>query len=196
MGLDGDKYHLIPIFIYGWVLSIVMSSSESKRSKDSTGTTDAAAAAGINVTHMYDAANDNFTRLVNESAKVQPQYAQAVSNLQQEYIDVVRTAVQRTTSIQKQLASSNSNFNNAIISDAAAPYVQDVVRQSTDFTNNLIRMADINNQLTINALNALRENVRNNSRIVEAIAEYNSNLATAWASSSSSFQQQFTPSRH
>ncbi|MGA7368180.1 MAG: hypothetical protein WBX01_03555 [Nitrososphaeraceae archaeon] len=171
-----------------------MSSSESKRSKDSTGTTDAAAAA-VNVTPIFDAANDNFTRLINESAKVQPQYAQAVSNLQQEYIDVVRTAVQRTTSIQKQLASSNSNFNNAIISDAAAPYVQDVARQSTDFTNNLIRMADINNQLTINALNALRENVKNNSRIVEAIAEYNSNLATAWASSSSSIQQQFTP-RH
>jgi len=196
MGLGGNKYHLIPIFIYGWVLSIIMSSSESKRSKDSTGTTDAAAAAAaVNVTPIFDAANDNFTRLINESAKVQPQYAQAVSNLQQEYIDVVRTAVQRTTSIQKQLASSNSNFNNAIISDAAAPYVQDVARQSTDFTNNLIRMADINNQLTINALNALRENVKNNSRIVEAIAEYNSNLATAWASSSSSIQQQFTP-RH
>jgi hypothetical protein len=57
-------------------------------------------------------------------------------------------------------------------------------------------MADINNQLTINALNALRENVKNNSRIVEAFDEYNSNLATAWASSSSSFQQQFTANRH
>jgi len=171
-----------------------MSSSESKRSKDSTGTTDAAAV--VNVTHIFDAANDNFTRLINESAKVQPQYAQAVSNLQQEYIDVVRTAVQRTTSIQKQLASSSSNSNNAIISDAAAPYVQDLVRQSSNFTNNLIRMADINNRLTINALNALRENVKNCSRTVEANAEYNSSLATAWASSSSTFQQQFTPSRH
>jgi len=166
------------------------STSESKRSKDSTGTTDAAA---VSVIPIFDAANDNFTRLINESAKVQPQYAQAVSNLQQEYIDVVRTAVQRTTSIQKQLAS---NSNNAIISDAAAPYVQDLVRQSSNFTNNLIRMADINNQLTINALNALRENVKNCSRTVEAIAEYNSSLATAWASSSSTFQQQFTPSRH
>src|SRR5918996_84219 len=143
MGLDGNKHHLIPRFIYRWVVSMVMSSSESKRSRESTGTTDAAAAA-VNVTHIFDAANDNFTRLINESAKVQPQYSQAVSNLQQEYIDVVRTAVQRTTSIQKQLASNNRNFNNAIISDAAAPYVQDVVRQSTDFTNNLIRMADIN----------------------------------------------------
>ncbi|HZD34130.1 MAG TPA: hypothetical protein VE130_02910 [Nitrososphaeraceae archaeon] len=173
-----------------------MSSSDSRRSKDSAGTTDVAAAAAVNVTHIFDTANDNFIRLINESAKVQAQYAQAVSNLQQECIDVVRIAVQRTTSIQKQLASSNSNFNNVIISDAAAPYVQDVVRQSSDFTNNLIRMADINNQLTINALHALRENVKNSSRTVEAIAEYNSNLATAWASSSSSFQQQFTPSRH
>jgi hypothetical protein len=170
-----------------------MSTPESKTAST---TKDAAAPIAVNISHIFDAANANFTRLVNESAKVQPLYAQAVSNLQQEYIDVVRTAVQRTTSIQKQLANSNSNFNNAIISDAAAPYLQDAVRQSNDFTNNLIRVADINNQLTINTLNAQRENVKNYSKMVEDIAAYNSNLANAWASSSSSFRQQFTPSRH
>ena len=51
-------------------------------------------------------------------------------------------------------------------------------------------MTDINNQLTINVLNALRENVKNYSRTVEATAEFNSNLAKAWASSYSSVQQQ------
>ena len=44
-------------------------------------------------------------------------------------------------------------------------------------------MADISNQLTISALNALRENVKNSSRTVEAITEFNSNLAKAWATS-------------
>ena len=40
----------------------------------------AATAAG-NVTHIVDAVNENFTKLVNEAGKVQPQYAQAISNL-------------------------------------------------------------------------------------------------------------------
>jgi hypothetical protein len=92
---------------------------------------------------------------------------------------------------------SNSNFNNFIVPEAAAPYLQGLARQSDDLTNNFIRIADINNQLTINALNVLRENVKNFSRTVEAAAEYNSNLAKSWASSyPSSFQlQQFTASK-
>jgi hypothetical protein len=195
MVVNGNNYHLIPMYICGCVLLIVMSTSENKTSKYSTSTTkDAAAPAAVNVTHIFDVANENFTKLVNEAAKVQPQYAQAISNLQQEYIEAVKNAIQTTTSVEKQFANSNpSNFNNVVVSDtAAAPYIEGFVKQSNDFTNNVIRIADINNQLTINALNALRENVKNSSRTVEATAEFNSNLAKAWTATYSSVQQQFT----
>lgn len=168
-------------------------SSENKKSKDSATTSTNAT---INVSQIVDAANENVTKLVNESSKVQPQYAQAISNLQQEYIDALRNAIQRTFSVQKQLVTSNSNFNNFVVPDAAAPYLQGLVKQSDELTNNFISVADINNQLTINALNVLRENVKNFSRTVEAAAEYNSNLARSWASSYLSFQpQQFIPGR-
>ena len=165
-------------------------SSESKKSRDSATTSTNAT---INVSQIVDAANENVTKLVNESSKVQPQYAQAISNLQQEYIDALRNAIQRTFSVQKQLVTSNSNFNNFVVPDAAAPYLQGLVKQSDELTNNFISVADINNQLTINALNVLRENVKNFSRTVEAAAEYNSNLARSLASSYLSFQpQQFS----
>jgi hypothetical protein len=168
-------------------------SSENKKSRDSATTSTNAT---INVSQIVDAANENVTKLVNESSKVQPQYAQAISNLQQEYIDALRNAIQRTFSVQKQLVTSNSNFNNFVVPDAAAPYLQGLVKQSDELTNNFISVADINNQLTINALNVLRENVKNFSRTVEAAAEYNSNLARSWASSYLSFQpQQFMPGR-
>jgi hypothetical protein len=168
-------------------------SSENKKSRDSATTSTNAT---INVSQIVDAANENVTKLVNESSKVQPQYAQAISNLQQEYIDALRNAIQRTFSVQKQLVTSNSNFNNFVVPDAAAPYLQGLVKQSDELTNNFISVADINNQLTINALNVLRENVKNFSRTIEAAAEYNSNLARSWASSYLSFQpQQFMPGR-
>jgi hypothetical protein len=167
-------------------------SSESKKSKDSTTSTNAT----INVSQIVDAANENVTKLVNESSKVQPQYAQAISNLQQEYIDALRNAIQRAFSVQRQLVSSNDNFNSFVVPEAAAPYVQGLVKQSDDLINNFISVADINNQLTINALNVLRENVKNFSRTVEAAAEYNSNLAKSWASSYPSFQPpQFAASK-
>ncbi|MGI0045274.1 MAG: hypothetical protein ACRD47_16340 [Nitrososphaeraceae archaeon] len=173
-----------------------MSTTENKTSKYSANITKDAEAAAVavasNVTHIVDAANENFTKLVNEAGKVQPHYAQAISNLQQEYIEVVRNAIQTITSVEKQFANSNSgNFNNVAVSDTAAPYVQGFVKQSNDFTNNIIKIADINNQLTINALNALRENMKNFSRTVEASAEFNSNIARALATSYSAVQQQF-----
>ena len=168
-----------------------MSTTENKTSKYSANITKDAAAVAVasNVTHIVDAANENFTKLVNEAGKVQPHYAQAISNLQQEYIEVVRNAIQTITSVEKQFANSNSgNFNNVAVSDTAAPYVQGFVKQSNDFTNNIIKIADINNQLTINALNALRENMKNFSRTVEASAEFNSNMARVWATSYSAVQ--------
>jgi hypothetical protein len=177
------------MFIYGIVLVVIMSSSEGKTSKDRV-TKDTSTTA-ISTT-LFDVANENLTKLINESAKVQPEYAQAISNLQQEYIEASRNAIQTTTSVQKQFASNNSNFNSLIVSDTATPYIQGLIKQSNDSTNNIIRMADINHQLTLNVLNALRENVKNYSRTVEASAEFNSNLAKAWASSYSSIQHQFT----
>lgn len=189
MGFVGIHYHLIPIFIYGSV-SLVVMSSDNRTSRDNPRVTKDASATTVGTT-LFDVANENFTKLINESAKVQPEYAQAISNLQQEYIEASRNAIQTTTSVQKQFANSNSNFNNLIVSDTAAPYIQGLIKQSNDSTNNIIRMADINHQLTINVLNALRENVKNYSRTVEATAEFNSNLAKAWASSYSSIQHQF-----
>ncbi len=170
-----------------------MSTTENKTSKYSTNTMKDAAAAAVNITHIIDAANENFTKLVNEATNVQPQYAQAMSNLQIEYIEGVRNAIQTITSLEKQFANSNdsNNSNNVVVSDTAAPYVQGFVKQSNDFTSNIIRIADINNQLTINALHALIENVKNFSRTVETTAEFNSNIARAWATSYSAVQQQF-----
>jgi len=189
VGISGIYYHLIPIFIYGSV-SLVVMSSDNRTSRDNPRVTKDASATTVGTT-LFDVANENFTKLINESAKVQPEYAQAISNLQQEYIEASRNAIQTTTSVQKQFANSNSNFNNLVVSDTAAPYIQGLIKQSNDSTNNIIRMADINHQLTINVLNALRENVKNYSRTVEATAEFNSNLAKAWASSYSSIQHQF-----
>jgi phosphoribosylanthranilate isomerase len=170
-----------------------MSTAENKTSKSSTSTAkDAAAPAIVNVAPIFDVANENVTKLVNEAAKVQLQYVQAISNLEQEHIEAARNLIQTITSVEKQFTNSNSsNFNNVVISDTAAPYIQGIVKQSNDFTNNIIRMADISNQLTINSLNALREGVKDSSRTVEATAEFSTNVAKAWAISYSTVQQQF-----
>ena len=56
----------------------------------------------------------------------------------------------------------------------------------------MIGITDLNAQFAINALNATRENLKNNRRMVKAAVEFNSNIANVWVSSLSPFQKQFT----
>lgn len=134
------------------------------------------------VRDVYDAVKDNFIRAIDEMAKVQPQYSQSISNLQLDYIQSVKNIIHAGISAQKQVAS---NWNIPI----SGTYIDQFTKQSNEITNNTIRAVGINNQLTINSLDAARENLKIYTRTVDAITEFNSNLAKAWGSFFSQQQQ-------
>ena len=136
-------------------------------------------------TNALDAVKDNFIRTVDEVAKVQPQYLQSISNLQLDYIQTTKNMIQTAFAAQKQMAGSWNI-------PSAAPYSDIFVRQANEMTNNAIRAVGINNQLTINALDAARENLKIYNRTVDAITEFNTNVAKAWTAFYSQAQQQFT----
>jgi hypothetical protein len=52
--------------------------------------------------HVFDTVKENFVRAVDQMANVQPQYAQAFSNLQLDYIQTTKNMIQNTISSQKQ----------------------------------------------------------------------------------------------
>lgn len=174
-------------------------SSESKRSKDKNTEeattpapeTTATATTTFNLAQLFDTADENLTKFVNEFSKVQPEYAQAVSNLQQEYIDAAKDSIKTGTSVQKQLINS-SRISNTIFPATTAPSIQQLVNQSNDFTNNMIGITEINSQFMINVLNATKENIKNNRRMLKAAAEYGSSFASAWTSTLSLLQNQYT----
>jgi hypothetical protein len=136
-------------------------------------------------TSPLDAVKDNLIRTVDEVAKVQPQYLQSISNLQLDYIQTTKNMIQTAFAAQKQMASNWSI-------PSAAPYSDIFVRQANEMTNNAIRAVGINNQLTINTLDAARENLKIYNRTVDAITEFNTNVAKAWTAFYSQAQQQFT----
>lgn len=136
-------------------------------------------------TNAFDAVKDNFIRTVDEVAKVQPQYLQSISNLQLDYIQTTKNMIQTAFAAQKQV-TANLNI------PSAAPYSEIFVRQANEMTNNAIRAVGINNQLTINALDAARENLKIYNRTVDAVTEFGTNVAKAWTSFYTQAQQQFT----
>src|ERR671923_220983 len=124
------------------------------------------------VVDVYDVTRDNLIRTVDEFAKAQPQYSQSISNLQLDYIQTTKNMIQTAFSAQKQLAST--------LNAPPVPYGEVFIRQSNEVTNNAIRSVGINNQLTINALDAARENLKIYNRTVDTLTDFNTNIAKAW----------------
>jgi uncharacterized protein YwgA len=128
-----------------------------------------------NAADVYTTFKENVIRAIDEMAKVQPQFSQSISNLQIDYIQTTKNLVQNAVYAQKQLTSSwNIPDHN--------PYSEQLARQSTEITNNTIKAVGINNQLAINALDAARENLKIYNKSIDAVVDFNTNVAKAWES--------------
>jgi hypothetical protein len=132
---------------------------------------------------VTDIVRDNTLRIVDEVAKVQPQFAQSISNLQLDNIQTVRSMIQTAFANQKEVGF-------ALNAPQAPHLAEQIAKQSTEVTNNIIRSVGIFNQLSINALDSARENVKIYSRTVDAVTDFNNNVLKAWTSYWSLQQQQ------
>lgn len=133
---------------------------------------------------VIDTVRDNTLRIADEVAKIQPQFAQSISNLQLDYIQTVRSMIQTAFANQKQVAST--------LNIPQFPQVSEqIAKQSAEITSNVIRSVGIFNQLGLNALDAARENVKIYNRTVDAVTDFNNNLLKTWTSYWSAQQQQF-----
>jgi hypothetical protein len=154
------------------------------KSKDENNTARSNSSSGA--THVFDTVKENFVRAVDEMAKVQPQYSQAFSNLQLDYVQTAKNVIQNIFSAQKQLVGS---WNIMPVS-TATPYTEQFTRQANEITNNTLRAVDINNQLVINAVDAARENLKIYNRTVDAVTEFSTNIAKACTAFSAATAQQ------
>ena len=133
---------------------------------------------------VNDIIRDNNLRIVDEVAKIQPQFAQSISNLQLDYIQAVRNMIQAAFANQKQVVAHAPNAPQAL------QVLEESAKQSTEVTNSIIRSVGIFNQLVVTALDSARENVKIYGRTVDALTDFNNNILKAWTSYWSSPQQQ------
>lgn len=150
--------------------------SEKRLTKDEGTTT--------RTNEVIDTVRDNTLRVVDEVAKVQPQFAQSISNLQLDYIQTVRSMIQTAFANQKHVAST--------LNIPQFPQVSEqIAKQSAEIASNVIRSVGIFNQLSVNGLDAARENVKIYNRTLDAVTDFNNNLLKAWTSYWTAQQQQF-----
>jgi len=152
----------------------------TSRDNEETKTTTTATRAN----EVNDIVRDNTLRIVDEVAKVQPQFAQSISNLQLDNIQTVRSMIQTAFANQKQVVAHTLNTPQAL------QVSEEFAKQSTEVTNSIIRSVGIFNQLGVTALDSARENVKIYGRTADALTDFNNNISKAWASYWSSPQQQ------
>jgi hypothetical protein len=108
---------------------------------------------------------ENYTRLIDVIIKIQPQYTQAISNLQSEYVKSIKNIIEASFVAQKYLLFTN------LFDWSNTPLTSLYIQQSDAFTNNMIRSLHINTQLSINALEAVGSSLKTCSNVVKAGAE-------------------------
>src|SRR5215467_8378957 len=137
------------------------------------------------VANLCDTATQNCIRILDESTKAQPQYAQSLSNIPLDYVAAAKNTIQNIGSVQKMLAN---NVNFPLVTPQ---YTDEFVKRSNEITGNMVNALRINNQLTVNAINAAAENFRTFNRTIDSVTEFNTNAAKAWNSFLTAQQQQF-----
>src|SRR6187551_2415871 len=109
---------------------------------------------------MFDTYKHGMLKVTEEVSKFQPQYAQSISNLQQEYIQLTKEFVNKVFAAQRNWAGSNvTSTSTTFPTSTYAPYAEQFRRQSNEITAQALSVFDTSNQLAINAINAARENV-------------------------------------
>ncbi len=150
-----------------------MSDKKTSRDEGTTITTTS------RVNDVSDIVRDNALRIIDEVAKVQPQFAQSISNLQLDNIQTVRNMIQTAFANQKQFIVNAPSIPQI---PQASQVSEVVANQSTEITNSVIRSVGIFNQLAVTALDSAREHVNIHKRTVDAVTDFNSNILKAWTS--------------
>ena len=99
--------------------------------------------------------------------------------------------MQNIISVQKQMAENNNKSSSWNIPSLSItiPQIGQFTRQLNELINNTIRESSLNNQTTLNVLDAARENFIYN-RATDAVSNYNTNMTKIWNSFFAMAQQQ------
>ena len=154
--------------------------TDTNKAKETTTTTSTIAQ---DSSEIFDTYKQGVLKVTEEVSKFQPQYAQSISNLQQEYIQLTKEFVNKVFAAQRNWAGSNvTSTSTTFPTSTYAPYAEQFRRQSNEITAQALSVFDTSNQLAINAINAARENVKLYGKAIDAVTEFNNNVVHAWSS--------------
>ena len=125
--------------------------------------------------NFYNTIKEDTTKIVNEIAKTQPTYIQAISNLQMKYIEATKNIINSTLGFQKQVYETLDN-------SSTSTFTKQLGRQSNEITNNFIEFNNINNKFISNVLEVAGDGIKNFTKTLDTFVKFNANVFDQWYS--------------
>ena len=129
----------------------------------------------VNTDDFYNILKEDTNKIVNEFARSQPTYIQAISNLQMRYIEATKNIINSTLGFQKQLFET-LDYN------SSTTYTRQLGKQSNEITNNIIEFNTINNKFISNVLEVAGDGIKNYTKTLDTIVKFNANVFDQWYS--------------
>lgn len=125
--------------------------------------------------NFYNTIKEDTTKIVNEIAKTQPTYIQAISNLQMKFIEATKNIINSTLGFQKQVYETLDNTS-------TSTFTKQLGRQSNEITNNFIEFNNINNKFISSVLEVAGDGIKNYTKTLDTIVKFNANVFEQWYS--------------
>jgi hypothetical protein len=125
--------------------------------------------------NFYNTIKEDTTKIVNEIAKTQPTYIQAISNLQMRFIEATKNIINSTLGFQKQVYETLDNTS-------TSTFTKQLGRQSNEITNIFIEFNNINNKFISNVLEVAADGIKNYTKTLDTIVKFNANVFEQWYS--------------
>ena len=122
---------------------------------------------------LFSAYQQNVDKFFNSFRQSVPQYHQAITNVQQEFLQAYENIADSTLTIQKEFAQK---------AGIAANIPEATLKAMHDTTEELLKTASIQNQVTLATIDATQQNINTFNDNAKSFADLNKNIMQSWIS--------------
>ncbi|MGY5143629.1 MAG: hypothetical protein ACW9XH_04015 [Candidatus Nitrosopumilus sp. bin_32a] len=126
-----------------------------------------------NPKNVFSAYQENVDKLFNGIKQSVPQYHQSITNVQQEYLQAYENIVDSTIALQKEYAQKTG---------IAANIPEATLKVIRDTTEEFVKAASIQNQVTLATIDATQQNIKTFNDNAKSFVELNRNILHSWIS--------------
>jgi len=122
---------------------------------------------------VFSVYQENVDKIFNGIKQSVPQYHQSITNVQQEYLQAYENVVDSTITLQKEYVQK---------AGIAANIPEATLKVIHDTTEEFVKAASIQNQVTLATIDATQQNIKTFNDNAKSFADLNRNILQSWIS--------------